>query len=450
MVLLISIASFTLLFTTVTAAKNPPLSVTKFDVGENKTATRDIAQDSGWTLFNNSITGNKISMVSSGDGWILAYGGQTASLYRWNGVSWSSAGSVTHTQDIIRGDIQMVSANDGWIVLGGPLGESASSVIYRWNGTSWSQFGTYTDPNETSMSAISMVSASDGWIVSAGAFWTNYYHWNGSTWTKTATSSTYTENDIEMVSSTDGWAVGFAGQTVRWNGSAWSTVANPATSLNAIDMLTATDGWAVGNGGTIIHWNGATWSQATSPTTISLFDISMVSATDGWAVGDNGIMLHWDGSSWTKVTGPSSSRINAVNMVSTTDGWAVGWGGILHYDPSFPTLTANYTVGAPGSYFTFTGMDFPADSTATISVNGMILGNVTTDSNGEFQFLLSTDLAWVGAYFVTVSVNPSATIRFDLDVNADVRPQEGSGSTFDVPAGIAFTKFIYLPAILRN
>ena len=404
----------------------------------------------GWVIHDNALTGDKLSMLSANNGWMLSYGGKTANIYHWDGISWSNTGILSHTQDIIRGDIQIVSATDGWVVLGGPLGESASSVIYHWNGTAWTQFGIYTDPNETSMSAIDMVSPSEGWIVSAGAFWTNYYRWNGAVWVKATTSPTYTENDIDMVSSTDGWAVGFAGQTVRWNGSAWLEVPNPATSLNGIDMLSATDGWAVGNDGTIFHWNGTSWSQVTSPTTIRLFDVSMVSTADGWATGDNGILLHWDGSTWVQAASPVNSRITAIDMVSATDGWAIGWGGLLHYEPSNPTVMVNHAVGAPGSYFTFTGTDFPANSMAAISVNGLILGNVDTDNNGEFQFLLSTDFAWVGAYFVTASVNPSATTRFDLDINAAVQPQEGSGPTFDVPAGIAYTKFIYLPAILKN
>jgi Tol biopolymer transport system component len=118
-------------------------------------------------------------------------------------------------------------------------------------------------------------------------------------------------------------------------------------------------------------------------------------------------------------------------------------------DPPPPTLTINYTTGAPGSYFTVTGVHFPPDSQVTIMVNSWQAGMVNASGDGEFLFLLTTVDADEGAYFVTASVNPRAVVSFTLDGNAPTRPQEDTGEVFNVPAGIALTEFIYLPAILR-
>jgi hypothetical protein len=404
-----------------------------------------------WIVYDDALVGNKLSALSANSVWMLYFGNNVARVYHWDGTTWSNTGNLSHTQDIIRGDIQMVSETDGWVVLGGPLGESASSVIYRWNGNSWSHFETYTDPNEVSMSAIDMVSANDGWIVATGSFWANYYRWNGTTWTRVATSTGWPDSDIKMVSSTDGWSVGLGGRIDRWNGANWSSVSSPVgASLNGVEMLSATEGWAVGDNGTILYWNGTAWSQVSSPTSTRLFDVSMLSSSHGWAVGDNGVLLRWAGTNWSLVSSPVNNRLTSVQTVSETDGWAVGWGGLLRYSPVFPEMAINYSTGAPGSYFTFTGTDFPVNDTATISVNGVILGSVDTGENGTFQFWLSTDSAASGAYFVTASINPSATVRFDLSPNAPVHSQEGSGPLFDVPVGIAFTELIYLPLILRN
>jgi hypothetical protein len=114
-----------------------------------------------------------------------------------------------------------------------------------------------------------------------------------------------------------------------------------------------------------------------------------------------------------------------------------------------PGLSINYNSGSPGSFFTLTGENFSSDSTATITVNGHMLGTVSTDSSGDMVFLLNTDQADEGYYATIASVNPSATARFLLDADEPLRPQDGTGVVFDVPSGIAFTSIVYLPLILR-
>ena len=49
--------------------------------------------------------------------------------------------------------------------------------------------------------------------------------------------------------------------------------------------------------------------------------------------------------------------------------------------PPSAALVINYKIGKPGSFFTFEGANFPANSTATIGVNGYTLG---TDSHRFF------------------------------------------------------------------
>ncbi len=93
---------------------------------------------------------------------------------------------------------------------------------------------------------------------------------------------------------------------------------------------------------------------------------------------------------------------------------------------------------------------YPANNTATITINGNTIGTVQTDGKGAFTFELNTDNADDGAYFVTVTVNPSATVSFTLDSNSpNTWTSEGVGTSFNVPAGIAFTEFVYLPLIQR-
>jgi hypothetical protein len=113
-------------------------------------------------------------------------------------------------------------------------------------------------------------------------------------------------------------------------------------------------------------------------------------------------------------------------------------------------LAINHRTGASGSYFTLTGFGFPPNDSATLTVNGTVLGSEATDAYGGFTFILSTANANDGSYFVTASVNPSAITTFVIDSSESIRSQDGSASIFDVPAGIAFTETVFLPVVLRQ
>jgi hypothetical protein len=122
----------------------------------------------------------------------------------------------------------------------------------------------------------------------------------------------------------------------------------------------------------------------------------------------------------------------------------------LAFAPATPTLDINYTTGQPGSFFTLTGAEFPANSMATITVNGHDLAdNISVDGAGEFEFLLDTNQADAGRYIVAATVNPRATADFTLDPEAPLRSQEGNGTLLTVPSGIAFTEIVYLPFVCR-
>jgi alpha-tubulin suppressor-like RCC1 family protein len=165
------------------------------------------------------------------------------------------------------------------------------------------------------------------------------------------------------------------------------------------------------------------------------------------------------------------------------DGWAKCWGSdgngqlgigtiiqrltpvdVVEFTP--PTLVINYRNGQPGSYFTLAGWNFPPGAQAALSINGQaITTTITVNQTGSFIFFLSTSLAEPGGYAITLSINPSgglsldnslaapgsyvATTSFFLADDAPLRPQEGGGLTFLVPAGIALHNFMYLPVVTR-
>jgi hypothetical protein len=89
-----------------------------------------------------------------------------------------------------------------------------------------------------------------------------------------------------------------------------------------------------------------------------------------------------------------------------------------------PELVVNEPVGAPGSIFTFTGSNYPANSVAAIYLDGEALGTVTTDANGMATFLIHTIGMVEGVYNVTmeVDINATATETFTLVEGAEVIP----------------------------
>ena len=429
-------------------------------IGFSLSATAEetaVTQQGQWTTKATGPMGlrQRISMATENDGWFMQFSASNiAYLAHYDGFNWNYPvnGSVGHSQTIINGDIKMVSANDGWLVLGGEIGATdATSSIYRWNGTDWNFVTAITDPNAVSLSSLEVLGTNNVWALGGGKFWSNLYHWNGTSWNFAGKTpgGVWAGNDLSMLAANNGWAVGLNGTIAHWDGSAWSAVASStSTTLNAIDMVDNNTGWAVGDDGAIQAWGGTAWATYPSPTSADLYNIDMVSAAEGWITGD-GVILHWDGSQWSNYTPPLSDKFHAIDMTSAKDGWIIGNGSLLQYDVPEAELLMHYTSGAPGSYFSVAGRNFPANSTATITVNGQTMGNAPVDSNGRFLFILTTANADEGTYFVTASVNPTATKQFTLSATDPVRPQEDSGDTFDVPSGIAFNEFLYLPTLLK-
>lgn len=397
----------------------------------------------------------KIAMVSGSDGWLVQFDASNlAYLARYDGFNWNVPinGSAGHNQLIIAADLDMVSSNDGWLVLGGEIGAStAESSIYHWDGSNWNFVTRLTDANGVSLAAVEALSANNVWALGSGKFWTNLYHWDGSSWSFAGKTpgGVWTGHDLDMLSASNGWAVGMNGAIAHWDGSSWTAVPSSTSStLNAIAMVDSNTGWAVGENGAIQAWGGTAWATYPSPTSATLWGIDMVSANEGWIVGD-GVILYWDGSSWNNYTPPATDIFHDIDMITAKEGWVVGNNSLLQYEVEEPKLIMNFSNGAPGSYFNVVGQNFPPNETATISVNGAVIGSASVNGSGSFYFTLTTDSADEGVYFVTASVNPTATQQFRLDTADPVRAADNPADLYTVPAGIAFTQFLHLPAILR-
>jgi hypothetical protein len=139
----------------------------------------------------------------------------------------------------------------------------------------------------------------------------------------------------------------------------WSTVGTDAvgtqSTLSSLDLLSSSDGWAVGaaagsGGGLVEHWNGQRFSITASPNILDnqanafagLTGVDALSGTSAFAVGtttyygsdglahSNAVAERWNGSSWSRLSVPNNPSINSFNGVkafSTGNVWAVGRAG---------------------------------------------------------------------------------------------------------------------------
>ena len=202
---------------------------------------------------------------------------------------------------------------------------------------------------------------------------------------------------------------------------------------------------------------GAHWTTInTGLPTSRIQDIAIFSSNPDtvYVATDTGIFVSDDGGArWMAMSvGLSPSDVSSL-VVDPTDAsklYAGSRGSGVFIRQTAPSVAINYSDGAPGSFFTINGSNFPPERYATVIVNSEVLTNtLTVDSGGNFSLIMNTQQADPGYYIVSASVNVNRPVQFTLDAGLPVRPQEGSGTLFPVPPGIAYTNRVFLPMVQR-
>ena len=310
---------------------------------------------------------NDVTCASASDCWAVGsyYNGSVGRtlIEHWNGTAWSIVNSPNAMGWNGLSGVTCTSASDCWAVGSYGHGDLGQTFIEHWNGTAWS---IVNSPN-------------------------------------TSATQDNQLRDVTCTSASNCWAVGqySFGRTLteHWNGTAWSIVRSPNTStghshhLLGVTCTSASECWAVGDyfTGTIenhpaIHtlierWNGTAWSIVTSPTTTlfaHLREVTCASASDCWAVGDDSnhtLTEHWNGTAWSIVTSPNAigpNYLKGVTCASASDCWTVG----SYYSGSVSrTLIERYATGALSSGYTVTlqqvGPNVVATGSGAINLTGL-------------------------------------------------------------------------------
>lgn len=202
-------------------------------------------------------------------------------------------------------------------------------------------------PDDVSLSSLSMVSATEGWVVGQrvdqrGTRNGLIYHYQDGVWKRdTLPSGSGSFTRVWMLSSQEGWAVGFLdlqdrseGQIYHYQDGVWEQymLVPETNALFGIQLLSPDEGWAVGAQGIILHYQQGSWTPVLSPTSQDLFGIFMLSPQEGWAVGFDTI-LHFHNGLWQEVADPfPRDALESISMVSPIQGWIVGLrGATLQY-----------------------------------------------------------------------------------------------------------------------
>lgn len=322
-----------------------------------------------WSLFvdTGGTHWQGIYIVSASEGWAV---GSSGEIEHWDGTSWT-----THTATGNQWDaVFMVSSSDGWAVgNGGSIQHyvdkyqssgTFESVVFDsgevgsiWNSMSWSE----TLPTDTDITIAVRTGPTaipdGGWsdwsseysdpsLEMIGPPDNQYFQYR-----ITLTTSDYGEtpefhditviydkitsenlNDVHMVLSNNGWAVGSNGVILHWDGTNWSLHSDVGdTHLNAISSISTNNVWAVGDSGKIFNWNGIAWAEFIDMGDMALYDIEMVASNDGWVVGEGGTVVRWDGLSMAATASLGNKNLNSIHMLSASEGWVVGESGTAFY-----------------------------------------------------------------------------------------------------------------------
>ncbi len=417
------------------------------------------------------VWGSSETDVLVSHGLRTAYAANSASLRRYDGMTWTDTGPTP--QSFVPSAIWGRAANDVTVAAG-------AASVSTWNGAMWSSVTSIPGftPGSQTVGGAWLDSPTTAYVYSSGipAFITRF---NGSTYTPQSLPPLASNQTVEGVwgsSSTDLWAMGRQA-ILHSDGMTWSLVdAGFAADFTGVTGVTATDVWAsasvgglssntgngwaqavpvgvplnaitniqgslwaVGDSNTVLRRVGSTWTVAQTAWDVSFepTDVTWTSTTDAWAVGQRaffpgqptgreGVILRFNGVSWapfSSVIGPRTPPLNAVFAIAANDVWAVGARGTaLHFNGTTWTSSSTGTALELTDVWASSANDVYATarggSTQLLRFNGSTWSPVSINATGDGIGISGSganDIWVIGEFFTRhfdgatwASLNPGA------------------------------------------
>jgi hypothetical protein len=222
-------------------------------------------------------------------------------ILRWNGTAFTLVARHSFPRNHLLRGVDAPAGNEAWAV--GTRQTRAGgerTLVERWDGSGWS---VVASPNQdpgglNELAGASTVPGQPGNVWAVGF--------------SSKPGANFGTINLAMVRTGGSWRI------------LPTPVATPEDHLEAVDATSATNAWAVGWGSTspfggtavaiMLRWNGTAWQSVAvpQPSPIMLFGVTAVAPNDVWAVGHTyaggahwiPLILHWNGSTWTRQTIP--------------------------------------------------------------------------------------------------------------------------------------------------
>lgn len=379
-----------------------------------------------------------VSATSGGEVWAVGhYVGNTelTLTMRWNGSQWNIVSSPNSGQlsNNLRG-VSVLSPTDVWAV-GFYFGNNVDRTLtLHWNGSQWTVIPSPNVGQGTNrLFSVSADSAGSAWAAgnysptASGSFFTLAMQWDGTQWTIFSTPNPGGDYNLFIgvlsISSGDAWAVGFS---TDGGGSAHHT-------------LTA-------------HWNGTQWSQVASPdsslTENYLYSISGTSSGDIWAAGyaynrvgfepSQAVGLHWDGTQWTLAGSASSGTTTNILFAVTalSPGRAIA-GGVSQNGGNNPlrTFSLLYTSDCSSPTATTPPAASPS-STSTVLSTATAFSSSTATSTQPPAPTHSFTATQVSTSMATATPTSRAT---NTAITSATSTHTATGTSTPIECSITFT-----------
>lgn len=283
-----------------------------------------------WINQNSSVSNDlkSVSFIDDNTGWAV---GRQGKIIRTTdgGTTWTEQNSGT-TRDLNK--VHMLDANTGFAV-------GNNGTFLKYNGATWS--GVNINFSQA-MHGVYFLDANTGWI--SGDWGRIMMTTNGgNTWTNQMTNAIYSNlfYDLQMISSTEGWAVGTSGRVLKYNGSNWVNESTPATAdLYAVHFSSANHGFMTGKNSAVFQYDGSSWithNTALPDNSFHVYDVwsgnnNLAYAATSPGFGGAGIILKYNGSVWVKdfeYTGIGGEMFTGVTATPGGNKFVVAYGGLV-------------------------------------------------------------------------------------------------------------------------
>lgn len=281
-----------------------------------------------WTIINSKANGTLFSITGSTASNIWAVGGN-GSIVFYDGTSWATANQG------IAGDYTNFRAGwgsssvDAWVTGSREFGGDSEFAMH-WDGLQWKAVNLPV--SNKPIYAMWGSEPDNVWGVGD-----TIVRWNGSSWSQYPMPTSGRLVGVWGNGPNNVWAVGNAtagansGVVIRWQGSAWETMAGtPADSFNSIYIVDE-EAWVGGSNGKIWHWTGNVWQQQDLGLPYPVSSISGTGKMDIYAA-TQAAPFHWDGAKWATQSAPGTNSISKMLSVQPNEAWLLAGNGVFRYN----------------------------------------------------------------------------------------------------------------------